>query len=157
MRALLRVIQLSKQNLVPFAFVLGQFLAYFIHQVAKNEATVPPNCTCILFEAAALTLTFVKDFHDAFQAVEDQLTPALDFIIKQKLAGLSGYAFQLYATFVANSTELKPNYQMLAQSITENLANWSKEMKYLVPALAIFLSTVIAKHPQYAITQISFI
>ena len=52
---------------------------------------------------------------------------------------------------MANSTELKPNYQMLAQSITENLANWSKEMKYLVPALAIFLSTVIAKHPQYAI------
>lgn len=40
---------------------------------------------------------------------------------------------------------------MLAQSITENLQNWSKEMKYLVPALSIFLSTVIAKHPQYAI------
>ena len=157
MRALLRVIQLSKQNLVPFAPVLGQVLASFIHEVAKDEATASPNYTYILFEAAALTLTFVKGFHDAFQAVEDQLTPALSFIIEQNLADLSGYAFQLYATFVANSTELKPNYQMLAQSITENLANWSKEMKYLVPALAIFLSTVIAKHPQYAITQISFI
>ena len=39
---------------------------------------------------------------------------------------------------------------MLAQTITENLAYWSKEGN-LMPAHAIFLSTVIAKHPQYAI------
>lgn len=31
-----------------------------------------------------------------------------------------------------------------------NTANWSKEMKYLIPALATFLTTVIAKHPNYA-------
>ena len=157
MRALLRVIQLSKQNLVPFAFVLGQVLASFIHQVTKNEATASPNYTYILFEVAALTLTFVKGFNDAFQAVENQLTPALNSIIEQNFANLSGYAYQLYATFVANSTELKPNYQIIAQFITENLTNWLKEKKYIMPAYAIFLSTVIAKHPQYAIKKIFFI
>jgi hypothetical protein len=57
--------------LVPFAPVLGQVLASFIHEVAKDEATASPNYTYILFEAAALTLTFVKGFPDVFQAVED--------------------------------------------------------------------------------------
>jgi hypothetical protein len=56
---------------VPFAPVLGQVLASFIHEVAKDEATASPNYTYILFEAAALTLTFVKGFPDVFQAVED--------------------------------------------------------------------------------------
>jgi hypothetical protein len=31
-----------------------------------------------------------------------------------------------------------------------NTSNWAKEMKYLIPALATFLTTIIAKHPQYA-------
>jgi hypothetical protein len=35
-RALLRVIQLSKQNLAPFAEVLGQVLANFIAEVVKD-------------------------------------------------------------------------------------------------------------------------
>lgn len=70
-RALLRVIQLSKQNLIPFAPVLGQVLANFIQEVAKDEGNASPNYVYILFEAAALTLTFVKDNRDAFVAVED--------------------------------------------------------------------------------------
>ena len=81
--------------------------------------------------------------------------PILNFIIKQKLVDLSGYVFQLYATFVANSTELKKKYEWLARTITVNFADWwSKEKVYLVPALAIFLSTFIAKHPQYDIKLI---
>ncbi len=60
-RALLRVIQLSKQNLVPFAQVLGQVLASFIFEVAKDETNASPNYVYILFEATALTLTYVKD------------------------------------------------------------------------------------------------
>ncbi len=84
--------------------------------------------------------------------------PILNFIIKQKLVDLSGYVFQLYATFVANSTELKESYKWVALTITVNFADWwSKEIEYLVPALAIFLSTFIAKHPQFAITLINLI
>jgi hypothetical protein len=62
MRSLLRVIQLSKQNLVPFAETLGQVFATFITECVKDEASASPNYSYILFEAAALTLTFVK--HD---------------------------------------------------------------------------------------------
>jgi hypothetical protein len=48
---------------------------------------------------------------------------------------------------------------MLFQSITltDRLSLWTQEMKYLVPALAIFLSIVIAKYPLYAIKKISTI
>ena len=63
------------------------------------------------------------------------------------MADLSGYAFQLYATFVASSPDLKQNYEILAQSVITNQSNWQKEMKYLVPALASYLVTVITKHP----------
>jgi len=56
---------------VPFAPVLGQVLASFINEVAKDEANASPNYTYILFEAAALSLTFVKGFPDSFQAIED--------------------------------------------------------------------------------------
>lgn len=59
---------------------------------------------------------------------------------------LSGYAFQLYATFVASATELKENYRMLAESVLGNLTNWGREMKYLIPSLSTFITTVIAKH-----------
>lgn len=36
----------------------------------------------------------------------------------------------------------------------QNQQNWSKEMKYLVPALSVFLMTVISKHPEYACQHI---
>jgi len=99
--------------LIPYAAVLGQVLSSFILEVAKDEGNSSPNYVYILFEAAALTLTFVKDNREAFVAVEDQLTPALNQIIQNGLSDLSSYAFQLYATFVASSSELKQNYQLL--------------------------------------------
>jgi hypothetical protein len=49
--------------------------------VASDEKNASPNFVYILFEAAALTLTFVKDNRQAFTAVEEQLTPALNNII----------------------------------------------------------------------------
>jgi hypothetical protein len=79
--------------LIPFAPVLGQVLATFIQEVAKDEGNASPNYVYILFEAAALTLTFVKDNREAFVAVEDQLTPSLNFIIQNGLSDLSAYAF----------------------------------------------------------------
>ena len=60
MRALLRVISLSKQNLVPHAETLGDVLYQFITEAVKDDANTSPNYAYILFEAAALTLTFVK-------------------------------------------------------------------------------------------------
>ena len=36
MRSLLRVIQLSKQTIVPFAGTLGQVLSHFIVEVSKD-------------------------------------------------------------------------------------------------------------------------
>ena len=136
---------------MPFADTLGQVLTNFIQDAVKNE-TSSPNYSYILFEAAALTLTYCKQDQNAFACVENHLTPALNLIIEQNFTDFTGYAFQLYSTFIANATELKPNYQLLCQSILENVNNWSKDMKYLIPALGIFVTTLICKFPDY-ITQ----
>ncbi len=125
--------------------------------MAKDEKTSSPNFVYILFEASALTLTFVKDNREAFAAVEEQLTPALNYIIQNNLTDLSCYAFQLYATFVASSSQLKENYSILAQSVIQNQSNWAKEMKYLVPGLSIYLVTMISKHPQYVQQYLPFV
>lgn len=75
----------------------------------------------------------------------------LNAIMEQNVTDLLGYAFQIYATFVASSSTLKDNYKMLATSILDPSAvNWSKEMKYLIPAEALFLVTVICKFPEFA-------
>lgn len=50
---------------------------------------------------------------------------------------------------MANTADFKDNYKMLGDSIM-NAANWGKDMKYLVPALSIYLMTATAKQPQYA-------
>jgi hypothetical protein len=72
-----------------------------------------------LFEASALTLTYVKREQKAFSSVENQLTPVLNTIMQQNATDLLGYAFQLYATFVASSTTLKSNYELLCNSILD--------------------------------------
>ena len=74
--------------------MLGQVLASFIHEVAKDEATASPNYTYILFEAAALTLAAVTDLVE-FQEVENNLTCVLDPIIFSNKVHLMGLAFQL--------------------------------------------------------------
>ena len=89
-------------------------LTSFISEVAKDEKDASPNYIYILFEACALTLTYIKENRQAFVSVEDQITPALNHIIQSCMMDLSGYAFQLYATFVASSPELKDNYKVLA-------------------------------------------
>lgn len=60
---------------------MGQVLGSFINEAAKDEANSSPNYTYILFEAAALTLKYVKHDLAAFNQVEDQITPALNLII----------------------------------------------------------------------------
>lgn len=56
---------------------------------------------------------------------------------------------------MASASELKQNYQILAQSVLQGKQNWSKEMKYLVPALTQFVITVISKHPDFAKQYVS--
>lgn len=102
MRSLLRVVQLSKQNIVPFAGTLGQVLSHFMNEVVK-DAQVSPNYTYILFEIAALSLSYTKHAPEAFAEIEEKLTPTLNGIIAQGMSDYVGYAFQLYATFVAFS------------------------------------------------------
>jgi hypothetical protein len=75
------VIQLSKQHLASFAPTLGQVLRNFITEVANDEKSSSPNFIYILFEACALTLTYIKDHREAFVAFEEQLTPALNNVI----------------------------------------------------------------------------
>ena len=64
-----------------------------------------------------------------------------------------GYAFQLYATFVAFSQQIKPDYDMLCTSVLDPgsiQTNWGRGMKYLIPALGVFLNTFICKYPDKA-------
>lgn len=70
MRSLLRVVQLSKQGIVPFAGTLGQVLSHFISEATK-DSSVSPNYTYILFEIAALTLTYTKQAPEAFAQIEN--------------------------------------------------------------------------------------
>ena len=61
--------------------------------MVKGEGETSPNYAYILFEASALTLTYVKGDAQAFAAVEDKLVPALNMIIEQNVTDYMGYAF----------------------------------------------------------------
>lgn len=60
-----------------------------------------------------------------------------------------GYAFQLFALFVASQAELQEVYKALLQSLLANQSNWEKDMKYLMPAMGQFIIAMICKHPQF--------
>ena len=152
MRSLLRVVQLSKQSIVPFAQTLGQVLSHFISEVVR-DIQVSPNYSYILFETAALSLTFTKSSPEGFAQIEEQLTPVLNGIISSAQSEYVGYAFQLYATFIASSQQMKPDYENLCNSVLNQNTldtNWGREMKFLIPALGTFLTTYICKYPEQA-------
>jgi hypothetical protein len=50
---------------------------------------------------------------------------------------------------VACSTELKEVYKVITQSILTNIANWGKDMKYLIPAISSFLIAMTFKYPEF--------
>jgi len=129
-------------------------LSSFISDAISDTST-SPNYAYILFEASALTLSFSKSDQKAFSEIEENLTPAISQIIEQNVSDYLGYAFQIYATFIANSTELKQHYEVLCKSVIENLDNWGKELKYLTPALTILVTTVICKYPDYARSKLA--
>ena len=78
---------------MPFAATLGEVLQKFINDIVKGESDTSPNYAYILFEASALTLTYVKSDAQAFAAVEDKLAPALNEIIEKNVTDYMGYAF----------------------------------------------------------------
>ena len=132
----------------PFAETLGQVLSSFIDMAARDEAQSSPNYIYILFETTALTLRHLRGHPQLFATVENCLGNALNFIMQQNVTDMIGYAFQIYSLFVANSTQMQPNYRVLSDSILSNRSNWDKDMRYLVPALANFLIAMIYKYPE---------
>ena len=133
---------------MPFAETLGQVLSAFIDAAARDEAQSSPNYIYILFETTALTLRHLKNHPQLFIQVEACLGPALNYIMEKNVSDMIGYAFQIYALFVANSQGLSPNYKVLSDSILSNKANWDKDMRYLIPALANYLIAMIYKYPE---------
>ena len=48
---------------------------------------------------------------------------------------------------------MKPDFETICNSVLDANSietNWGKEMKYLIPALQLFLTTYICKHPEQA-------
>lgn len=68
--------------------------------------------------------------------------------MQNNVTDMIGYAFQIYALFVANSQVMNPDYQGILDSVLGNKANWDKDMRYLIPALANFVIAMIYKYPQ---------
>jgi hypothetical protein len=59
----------------------------------------------------------LKGHPEAFQMVEAYLSPALNYIMEKNVTDMIGFAFQLYALFVAASTQVTQNYRVLNDSI----------------------------------------
>ena len=58
------------------------------------------------------------------------------------------YAFQIYSLFVANSSEITQDYQVIVDSILKTQSNWDKNMKYVIPAFVQYVIAMTYKHPQ---------
>lgn len=58
-----------------------------------------------------------------------------------------GYAFQIYALFVASSDSINELYQQLLQSLLQP-SNWNKDVKHLIPSLGQFIIAMVCKFPE---------
>ena len=81
--------------------------------------------------------------------MEKELLTGINYILERNLTDLMGYAFQIYAVFVACSDTLTDNYKLLTDSILKDLSNWGSDMKYLIPALANFVVAMTFKYPDF--------
>jgi hypothetical protein len=70
---------------------------------AKEENDQSPNYIYILFETTALTLKYVGASQEGMNKLQMMLSPSLNYIIENNKTELMGYAFQIYALFVASS------------------------------------------------------
>jgi hypothetical protein len=148
-RGLYRVIQLCKTKITQFSEQLSQVLQKFIHDTAKDENDQSPNYIYILFETTALSLKFMRSSPQDMANLQNNLASSLNFIIEHNKTELMGYAFQIYALFVASSDQNNEVFQALVGSILQNKENWNKDMKYLIPSLGQFLIAMLCKFPDY--------
>ena len=79
----------------------------------------------------------------------EALTPLLLKIIQNNKLDVIGYAFQIYALFVAHTAENNPVFQTLTQSIVTTPGNWAHDMRYLMPSQASFLVAMICRHTEF--------
>lgn len=144
-RTLFRVVQLSKQKVETYAAELSNVLTKFIHDIAQEKETISPNYVYILFETTALTLKYITGNPEQMSNMQNNLSQSLNFIIENNKVELMGYAFQIYALFVASASQNNDIFRALTNSILQNQDNWSKEMKFLIPSLGQFLISMICK------------
>ena len=148
LRAMFRVVQVAQTKVAAVANELGNVLGQFISEMAQDEE-VNQNYAYLLFETAALSLKHVAHDSQAMQTFLGPLVPVLNTIIEQGKFDLIGYAFQIYALFVASSSENFEIFQTLTGSILQNSSNWNEDMKYLIPSQGQFLIAMICKHTQF--------
>lgn len=146
-RALYRVIQLSKTGVEQYSQELSQVLSKFIQDTAQDENEQSPNYVYILFETTALTVKFLVQNPAKLHDLQVALSVSLNYIIQQNKADLMGFAFQIYALFVASSAQNNDLYRGLTASVLQNKQNWNKDMKYLIPSLGQFLIAMMCKFP----------
>ena len=123
-------------------------LNQFIAQTAKEDE-INQNYAYILFETTALTLKYMRGNEQALNEFKTNLSPVLNDIIQNSKFDLMGYAFQMYALFVASSTENNEVFAVLTQSIVQNIENWNKDMKYLMQSQSQFLIAMICKYTEW--------
>ena len=104
-RTLYRTIQIAKHKIVNFSEQLGQVLSKFIQDIANDQGDQSPNYVYILFETTALVLRNIAGNQEQMMKVQELLTPSLNFIVQNHNTELIGYAFQIYALFVASSQQ----------------------------------------------------
>jgi hypothetical protein len=111
-RALYRIISLSKNKVGQFGETLSQVLSKFIVDAAGEEDS-SANYVYILFETTALTLKYLSSNADALIAFQNKLSESLNQIIQNNKTDLMGYAFQIYSLFVATSAQINPLFEAL--------------------------------------------
>jgi len=115
-RALYRIICLSKNKVSQFGDTLSQVLSKFISDIADQEDQ-SANYVYILFETTALTLKYLSSNAEALSSFQNKLSESMNKILQNNKTDLMGYAFQIYSLFVATSSEVNPLFESLLQSV----------------------------------------
>ena len=133
LRAFYRVIATTQDKITAVAQPICNVLGSFIDKLSEED-DVNQQYANTLFEATALCLRFFRLEPLAIKLMSDTLTPVLNKIIQNNKLDVIGYAFQIYALFVAHTAENNPVFQTLTQSIVTTPGNWAHDMRYLMPS-----------------------
>lgn len=78
---------------------------------------ISPNYVYILFETTALTLKYIDGNPDQMAKLQQNLSGPLNYIIENNKTDFIGYAFQIYALFVASSSQNNQVFEALTNQI----------------------------------------